>query len=68
MPGHEMDALIVDDHLEICELVSEYLEEMEIFRHIVHAEDGLIASSKLQNQELIIFFNFKFSREIGFYR
>jgi len=49
-----IDAIIVDDQLEVCEVVSDYLEEMSLFRKIVHAEDGITASFKLKNQDFSV--------------
>lgn len=44
------DVLIVDDDKNICELMTEYCKNLELFRNIVIANDGAIASVKLQNQ------------------
>lgn len=45
-----LDVLIIDDDKNICSIMKEYLEEMNVFRLIVVANDGMLASSKLQNQ------------------
>ena len=54
MSDKEIDAIIVEDQTEVYEVILEYLEEMDIFRNIVHAEDGITASFKLKNQEFVV--------------
>jgi response regulator of citrate/malate metabolism len=49
-----IDALIVDDDKNICAIIKEYLESMRCFRLIVTANDGSIATQKLQNQSFAL--------------
>ena len=46
----KIDALIVDDDKEICSIIRQYLEDLRFFRLIVEANDGIVATQKLQNQ------------------
>lgn len=43
--------LIVDDDLEICSLIQEYLEKLPKLMKFVYAHDGVSALNKLRNQE-----------------
>ncbi len=48
------DALVVDDEKDICEICTDYLENMGCFRHIITAADGVLATTKLNNQKFDI--------------
>jgi len=45
------DVLIVDDDEDICEILTEYVKGMGLFRNVVSATDGSIAIDKLRNQQ-----------------
>ena len=45
------DVLIVDDDEDICEIISDYVKGMGLFRNVVSATDGSIAIEKLRNQQ-----------------
>lgn len=62
-----IDVLIVDDDKNICAIMKEYLEEMNCFRLIVEANDGNLASSKLQNQKFgLIILDMNMPKKSGF--
>lgn len=48
------DILIVEDEPNIIELLEEYCSEMGLFRHVITARDGQMASAKLANQNFKI--------------
>lgn len=50
IPAKNLDALVVDDQEDICEVCKLYLENINIFRNVVIAIDGVDASTKLNNQ------------------
>jgi response regulator of citrate/malate metabolism len=45
-----IDALVVDDQKDLCELYVDYLESLSIFRNIIVVHDGVEAEKKLRNQ------------------
>lgn len=46
-----IDVLIIEDDPDISAIAKEYLESMNCFRHIIEANDGMIATQKLQKQK-----------------
>lgn len=50
----KIDALIVDDDTDIIDTCMMHLEDMDIFRHIITAKDGVEASVKLMNQKFAV--------------
>ena len=48
-PHH--NAIIIDDEEAIVEVLKAQMDGMNLFKHVVSANDGLIALTKLQNQE-----------------
>jgi response regulator of citrate/malate metabolism len=62
-----IDVLIVDDDKEICVIYREYLESMKCFRLIVEANDGSVATQKLQNQKFgLIILDMNMPKKSGF--
>ena len=47
----QRDVLIVDDDKDLCEVLSEYCQNMGCFKNIVFAHDGINATQKLRNQK-----------------
>jgi len=47
---NKTDVLIVDDDKNICEIFKEYCESTKKFNKIITANDGSVATLKLQNQ------------------
>ena len=47
---HKLDALVIDDDKDICEIYTEYLKSMHVFNKIIIAHDGSLGSLKLANQ------------------
>lgn len=45
------DCLIIDDDLGVCEVLKMYCENLGVFRNILIANDGIIASSMIHNQK-----------------
>jgi response regulator of citrate/malate metabolism len=50
MAAEKVDLLIIEDDKAICEIMKEYCNQLNLFRNIVVAADGMIATMKLQNQ------------------
>lgn len=47
----QYDILLVDDDIDMCELIQEYLSKTSFVRSIVVAHDGINAMTKLRNQK-----------------
>lgn len=50
MAVQKVDVLIVDDDKNICDILTNYCKGLDLFKNIVVAQDGVMASLKLQNQ------------------
>lgn len=50
-PITKPDVLIIDDDADICEIFKTYCEETKMFNKVVVANDGSMATFKLQNQK-----------------
>jgi response regulator of citrate/malate metabolism len=62
-----VDVLIIDDDKNICSIIKEYLNEMKLFRLIVEAHDGSVATQKLQNQKFgLIILDMNMPKKSGF--
>jgi response regulator of citrate/malate metabolism len=48
---NKVDVLIVDDDKDICEIFTEYCKSMNVFNKIIVANDGSMATQKMQNQQ-----------------
>ncbi len=65
-PITNLDAIIIDDEGDICELCKEYIDELGIFRHVVVAQDGITATAKLNNQSFgLILLDMKMPKKSG---
>jgi len=60
------DVLIADDDPGICEVIKQYCINLGVFRNILVAQDGALASNKLRNQRFkIIFLDMKMPKKAG---
>jgi YesN/AraC family two-component response regulator len=50
-PGKKLNVLVVDDEADIRDTLVSFLEMMEVFTHIIEANDGAEAYRKFQNQD-----------------
>jgi response regulator of citrate/malate metabolism len=50
----QRDVLIIDDDKAVCDVLKQYCESLNIFKNIILAHDGLMASSKLRNQKFAL--------------
>jgi len=48
------DVLIVDDDKEVLDVLEMYCENLVCFRNIIKANDGVMASGKIRNQEFCL--------------
>jgi len=65
MPS-DIDVIIIEDQAAVTEVITLYLEEMHLFKKIVHAEDGIIASFKLKNQSFdVVFLDINLPKKTG---
>ena len=63
----QSDVLIIEDDIELCGVLKQYLEEMQTFRKVVEAHDGLVATQKLQNQTFaLIILDMNMPKRSGF--
>ena len=63
----QYNILLVDDDLEICELITEYVERADFVRSMVIAHDGMSAAAKLRNQKFdLILLDMKMPKRTGY--
>jgi response regulator of citrate/malate metabolism len=48
---NKRSAIIIDDEENIVEVLKAQLESMKLFKHVISANDGLIALNKIHNQD-----------------
>lgn len=58
--------LIVEDNADISKLIKGYVTNMGCFKHVITANDGMMASIKLKNQKFdIIFMDIEMPKKDG---
>lgn len=53
-PEYSRDCLIVDDDPAVVDTLQMYCENLAIFRNIIVAEDGQVATNKMNNQKFAL--------------
>lgn len=63
----QYDVLLVDDDIDMCELIQEYLEKTNLIKSLVIAHDGISAITRLRNQKFdLILLDMKMPKLTGY--